>query len=505
MNKKTILTILLAVLLFPLGTEAKKKAKEEAVPQLTNYPSATLDEQLFQGGDVVLKGHIAGLSGNDIPEEDLAKINGRLSVIMHDYVTNRKERSVIEFGSNGTFSLNVHVPHPMFLFIHPTSMVYACPGDTLELTIDPTKPTKEEGVTWTGTGVSGEVTRLYEKIHKAYCDIPLNYIYKKGPDSVMIWKDKQVEQLDDLVRRMNAGLPELAECSPLASDILRTHILAQHLYSICCGFEYQEEDSIPDIDSYWQRYFSFAAPREKYLLDNPLLMIAGDFFFFNRVEFSLMRPLRFSHWEGNTCQTAMNELHDKLHLSPTDFTAQVCQLRFSCYEIFNWHKNDNDKAADIMAATLPVITHPEVCRHAVRAYRDYVKKYEIKVEEQKPLTKGDSIFQRIIEPYKGNVLYVDFWEMSCGPCRAKMLSMRDEVEANKDKPVKYIYITDDTPEKCHSFLEPNNIKGEHIHVTRQEWGYLSEKFNFSGIPFIVLFDKQGKQRDDTDVEHLLNE
>lgn len=132
MNKKTILTILLAVLLFPLGAEAKKKAKDEAVPQLTNYPSATLDEQLFQGGDVVLKEHIAGLPENDIPEEGLAKINGRLSVIMHDYVTNRKERSVIEFGSNGTFSLNIHVPHPMFLFIHPTSMVYACLGDTLE-------------------------------------------------------------------------------------------------------------------------------------------------------------------------------------------------------------------------------------------------------------------------------------------------------------------------------------------------------------------------------------
>lgn len=505
MNKKTILTILLAVLLFPLGTEAKKKAKEETVPQLTNYPSATLDEQLFQGGDVVLKGHIAGLPENDIPEEGLAKINGIFSVIMRDYVTNREERSVIEFGSNGTFSLNIHVPHPMFLLIYPISTVYACSGDTLELTIDPTKHTKEEIVTWTGTGVSGEVTRLYKKIDKAYCDIPLNDIYKKSPDSVMIWKDKQVEQLDDLVRRMNAGLPELAECSPLASDILRTHIIAQHLYSICCGFDYQEKDSIPDFDSYWQRYFSFAAPREKYLLDNPLLMIAGDDFFFNSVECSLMRPLQFSDWKGYTRQTAMNKLRDKLHLSPTDFTAQVCQLRFSCDEIFNWNKNDNDKAADIMAATLPVITHPELCRHAVRAYRDYVKKYEIKVEEQKPLTKGDSIFQRIIEPYKGNVLYVDFWEMSCGPCRAKMLSMRDEVEANKDKPVKYIYITDDTPEKCRSFLEPNNIKGEHIHVTRQEWGYLSEKFNFSGIPFIVLFDKQGKQRDDTDVEHLLNE
>ena len=114
-------------------------------------------------------------------------------------------------------------------------------------------------------------------------------------------------------------------------------------------------------------------------------------------------------------------------------------------------------------------------------------------------------FQRINEPYKGNVLFVDFWEMSCGPCRGKMLSMRDEVEANKDKPVKYLYVTDDTPEHCKSFLEPNNIKGEHIHITRAEWGYLQEKFQFSAIPFVVILDKNGKQRKDVMVEQLLNE
>ena len=42
------------------------------------------------------------------------------------------------------------------------------------------------------------------------------------------------------------------------------------------------------------------------------------------------------------------------------------------------------------------------------SYRDFIKENEIKVVENKPLTKGDSIFQRIIEPYKGNVLFVDF-------------------------------------------------------------------------------------------------
>ena len=154
---------------------------------------------------------------------------------------------------------------------------------------------------------------------------------------------------------------------------------------------------------------------------------------------------------------------------------------------------------------MPFINHPALIRQAVLTYREYVKENELKVVEDKPLTKGDSIFQRIIEPYKGNVLYIDFWQMSCHPCRAGMLRMRDEVEANKDKPVKYLYITDDTPEDCRSFLEPNNIQGEHIHITRSEWGYLQEKFQFSAIPFVLLFDKQGKRREDVTVEELLNE
>jgi thiol-disulfide isomerase/thioredoxin len=346
----------------------------------------------------------------------------------------------------------------------------------------------------------------------------------------MAWKDQQVAQLDELVRQMNNGLPELAGCSPLASDILRTHILADRLQFIndyyLRGEDVLRNDSTIDRGAYWQQYFSFVGPRAKYLTDNPLLMIAADEFFFNRIEFYQYRtlhrrvlnyiPFDYDHKTAEMMAqekpvfgreydiNAMNELHDKLHVSPTDFSAQVCKLR-EFFSTTEWHKDQHDIIADDFAATMAVITHPELIRRAVLAYRDFIKENEIKIVEQRAMTKGDSIFQRIIEPYKGNVLFVDFWEMSCGPCRGKMLSMRDEVEANKDKPVKYLYITDDTPEQCKSFLEPNNIKGEHIHITRAEWGYLQEKFQFTGIPFVVIYDKDGNQRDNTTVQQLLEE
>lgn len=536
MNKKIIFSMLFALLIAPLGMEAKKKVKkEQEVPQLQNYPSAELSEYRLHGGNVAIRGCLAlpeEAKGEKIPQEALDQLNGRFTVIMRDYIVRKEKTSVVEFKNDGTFSLNVYVPYPMQVLVYPLGTVYACPGDTVNVTIDMTKRTREEGLKFDGTGLSGEVTRLLQVIDEKYCRPDLsNNAYEKGPDSLMMWKDEQVAQLDELVCQMNSGLPELAGCSPLASDILRTHILAERLQHICDYYmrgEYRlREDSTFNHEAYWQQFFSFVAPRTKYLTDNPLLMIGADEFFFNRIEYQLFRPMhtarvldyipfdydpkiaeviaRENHvYSREFRMNVMDEVHDKLHLSPTDFSAQVCQLR-DIFSISELHKDEHDLIADDFAATMTVISHPELIRQGILTFRNYVKENEIKVTEDKTLTKGDSIFQRIIEPYKGNVLYVDFWEMSCGPCRAGMLHMRDEIEANKDKPVKYLYITDDTPEHCKSFLEPNNIKGEHIHITRSEWGYLQEKFQFTGIPFVVLLDKKGKQRENATVEQLLEE
>ena len=427
-----------------------------------------------------------------------------------------------DFKDDLTFSQKLRLPHPMFVWFYPMRMLFACPGDTLDLTVDMTNPSN---ISIDGTGLSVEVSRLADGMHKKYCTFPQGEAYRHGADSLLRWRDEQVERLDSLVRQMNLGLPELEGCSPLAADVLRTYILCPHLENICSSFmqfQYGTKDSM-DMNAYWQKYFSFVAPREKYLLDNPLLMIAGDELFFNRLEFHLFRPLSTSvvyslpfdyvpqyaealakseiPGRREARRKQMEALHTGLHISQTNFAAQVCLLR----EVFGRGAGDYDLFADEVAATMPVITHPELIRRAVLTYRDFVKEHELKVVEERPTTKGDSIFQRIIEPYKGNVLFVDFWEMSCGPCRATMLQMRDEVEANKDKPVKYLYITDDKEEYCRTFLEPNNIQGEHIFVSRTEWGFLQDKFQFTGIPFTVLYDKEGKRRDGTTVEKLLKE
>lgn len=113
-NKKLIFAILLAMLLAPLGMEAKKKVKKgQEVPQLLNYPSAEVSEYRLHGGNVVVQGHIVfpeEAKGQEIPKMVLDQLNGRFTVIMRNYIVNKEKTSVIEFKNDGTFSMNVYVP-----------------------------------------------------------------------------------------------------------------------------------------------------------------------------------------------------------------------------------------------------------------------------------------------------------------------------------------------------------------------------------------------------------
>ena len=161
--KKLLSAIILAMLIAPISMEAKKKVKEPVVPQLINYPSAELSEFRLHGGNVVVQGHFVvpeEAKGEKMPQEVLDQINGRFTVIMRDYIVRKEKISTIEFTPDGTFSMNVYVPYPMQLLLYPMRTVYGCPGDTITVSIDPTKKTKEEGVKFDGTGLSGEVTRL---------------------------------------------------------------------------------------------------------------------------------------------------------------------------------------------------------------------------------------------------------------------------------------------------------------------------------------------------------
>jgi len=114
-------------------------------------------------------------------------------------------------------------------------------------------------------------------------------------------------------------------------------------------------------------------------------------------------------------------------------------------------------------------------------------------KHETPKTEGEKIFADIIKPYKGKVIYVDFWATWCGACVGgikRIAPLKEELIKRGD--IVFLYITNVTsPEKIYNNMIPD-IKGEHYRISKDQWNYLSNKFNITGIPHYVLVNKKGE-------------
>lgn len=188
------------------------------------------------------------------------------------------------------------------------------------------------------------------------------------------------------------------------------------------------------------------------------------------------------------------------------FATQVVQTRSFIEEMHTISGNPS-KVLGYFSRILPYITRyntSDVLNSIVmQEYNDFVKDVVISENaldvKEKPViiiegNAEEDTLEKIIAPYRGNVLFLDFWGISCAPCRAGMVRQKPLLEELTDKPFKAIYIanTEDGVETCKRWLRKEGIKGEHVFVSEDAWQSLRKRFNIYEIPFGVLIDKDGK-------------
>lgn len=105
---------------------------------------------------------------------------------------------------------------------------------------------------------------------------------------------------------------------------------------------------------------------------------------------------------------------------------------------------------------------------------------------------ADSTKKIGVSNYKGKILLIDFWASWCGPCRSEIPKLKKYYEKYKDKGVAFLSVSiDGKKEKWVEALAEEDMPWEQV-LAPHSGKEIMKLYQFSGIPFIVLLDKDGK-------------
>ena len=111
------------------------------------------------------------------------------------------------------------------------------------------------------------------------------------------------------------------------------------------------------------------------------------------------------------------------------------------------------------------------------------------------LTDGKAIIDKIIEPYRGKIVYLDIWGTWCAPCKRKLSESHKLKAELKDYDIVYLYLANRSPEKSwknviaeYDLTAPNCV---HYNLPDNQQHAVEQYVGLTGYPTYRLFDKQG--------------
>lgn len=114
-----------------------------------------------------------------------------------------------------------------------------------------------------------------------------------------------------------------------------------------------------------------------------------------------------------------------------------------------------------------------------------------------PSVENKELMNAIISQYKGKAVFVDFWATWCGPCLSAMKEFREVKRNYKNKDIVFVYITNTSSPLKLWEEKIKGIGGEQYYLSGEQWDYLLDSFDFSGIPTYQLYDANGILKDQT--------
>ena len=526
MNKKNIIKIILAVAAVIIVTKGVlfvyDKIEVMNAPTMQEIVEAnpwTVPADWFKTDTITIKGRIEDYDAEEFGFTSMA-------CYYDDVFEKDNTVLVLDIADDGTFCKKFLASYPVCnSFIADGSKAFfnaipffARPGETIDISVRKASFGRYECVY--NNGSSRDVERWLRTSRK------LEGVMKP------LWKfegtfDEANEVADEVWRRAMARLQKVSrseDYTPMEVQLALADLQANFgmdyigcIERIARGLTKSEErDSVwytEILDSAeWKKYLDYEtyAPMRRIDDDNPLLFASSSYFFLqNRVQYA--KPVREDLYKGilsegggmevnfeNYSKKLTNNLAALRKFMGADrenLTAQMCVYKEMAQEFDTW-RNTDDLLDSLFPLYLDALKNPYI-RQKAEQFRDR-RLAQTDLATPLPDVPDAKLIRNLNAKFPGRFLIIDFWGMTCGPCRAAIQASKElRARVAKRDDVKLIFIagerTAEGSEAYHNYVNEWLADEETVCLTNRDFDRLRELFQFNSIPHYETITPDGRR------------
>ena len=507
---KHILSLIAVLLIMPIMAKSQKAIDFQSLKKKYSW---TVPEESFKTDSILIKGKIENYD---------AKSAGFTT--LQCYFFNEFESQTaasMPINQDGTFEKKIRISYPVcstfYTYINQQWFdipFFAYPGDTVEVAA---KIDDGKLVYSYPKGRSKEFEKVLKHVREWYVFSAYKFLdYKDGFDNFIVAAEDFWHELYDKIYHDGSSESfsdkEMGLALSLAQGFYVYSVLEPllHLREEC--YEKKIEGQFMHLTLKNPALLERMSDPENYKFlshvdfsDRNLCCVNGLHIILNRIPFSLM-PYSENKQVNNVYppqgldnnkkffHQADKLLQEALHTKGNSLIAQMVMYQdIQTFTSTTWTQMEPDSLKEIRDDILPLFSFKPIRDKAEQLINNFLDDTERTV----PLKKcaATAFIDSLRNVYKGKYLYLDFWAMSCAPCRMTIETSKDlrkEIGNNPD--IKLVFVNGDNPEYGAMREYVNKHLADEINIIPGEKNFntLRDIFNFAGIPHFEVITPDGK-------------